>query len=180
MAEDTQATQEQAKDWKAEVDKREDENFKSREKRRKLEEELELLRPLAQKAKDLEAAQLSEQEKAQKQLDDLNAQIEATNQQLQTAQRTAVYQGYVNKYDVDVDKYGAVLEAAMDNLPLDNAEEMEKRLEPFQRTRKSATPTTPVINPASKSVPSNPSDLKNLSVNDRLSAYEQMLKGTGS
>jgi chromosome segregation ATPase len=178
MAEDKEKEPVQ-KDWQAEIKKREAENFKAREKARKLEEELESLRPLANKAKELEAAQLTEQEKAQKQLDDLNAQIAETQSQLETAQKTAVYQGYVNEFDVDVEKYGAVLEAAMDNLPLDNKEEMAARLEPFKRDRKAPTPTTPVVNPESKQVPANPSDLKNLSVKDRLSAYEQMIKSGG-
>ena len=41
-------------DWQAEIKKREDENFKAREKARQLEEELAALRPLAEKAKELE------------------------------------------------------------------------------------------------------------------------------
>lgn len=169
-------TQEPAKDWQAEIKKREDENFKAREKARQLEEELAALRPLAEKAKELEAAQMSEQEKAAAQLADLQVQIESAQKSANEAQRLADYQKLINQFDVDMDKHGTLLNAAMPTLDLSDAEKMAEILTPYAKQR-AGQKAQPVINPASKAIPSV-ADLANLSTEDRLAAYEAQLKAS--
>ena len=171
MADDTQND---TPDYQAQIEKLKAENATYREQRRELRGKVDALQPLADKAAEYEQENQTEQERAAAELAGYKEEIEAARAMLGQAKQSAAFNKYLNDADVDP-AHTDMLRMAVGNMPLDDAEAMTELLAPYARKRGS-TPVAKVKAPAGNGAVSL-KQFGNLSVEDRLAAYGQAMKG---